>query len=123
MLVSRYNYLQMPEKQENPNHKGPSPPCFTLDRQDNLDTHVFPLVHQLAVNDLLVSADTIALRIRGIRGRCNLDLSPLAVGGHNHAVGHELLEALVDTLLFDTAFALDKGGSYVQKTGVVSTWA
>lgn len=83
-----------------------------LDGQHHLDTHVLPLIHQLAVNDFLVGADAIALRVGGIGGRGDLDLAPLAVGGHDAAVGHELLEALVDALLLDAAFALDEWRRY-----------
>ena len=79
-----------------------------LDRQDNLDTHVFSLLHELAIDDDLVGADTVALCIRWVCGLRNLHLSPLTICGHKLSLLREPLEFLVYTLFLDAAFPLDE---------------
>lgn len=76
--------------------------------QDNPDTHIFSLLHELAVNDDLVGADTVALCVRWVCGLRNLHLPPLAVCGHKLALLGEPLEFLVDALFLNTAFSLDQ---------------
>lgn len=97
----------------------PSPPGLSsagpkldLNWQNNLDAHVLSCVHQLPINDLLVCTDTVVLCVSWVCGRGNLNLTPFSVTGHEPAARHELLEALVHSLIFDTAFALDQRGFY-----------
>lgn len=79
-----------------------------LNWQNNLDAHVLSLMHQLSINDDLVSANLVADCISRVSGRRDLDLSPLTVGRHKLALSCTLLELLVNTLLFDAAFPLDQ---------------
>jgi len=79
------------------------------DRQNNLDAHVFPLMHNLAIDDDLISTDPVALGIRGVRRRGDLDLAPLTIGGHDFAFCCAILELLVDALFIDTSLTLDQG--------------
>lgn len=83
-----------------------------LDRQNNLDAHVIALVHQLAINQNLISANAVALRVCRVRRRRDLNFSPLAVRGHELAVRGQLHEAGVDTLVLDTTFPLDEWRSW-----------
>lgn len=52
----------------------------SLNRQNNLHPHVLSLLHELAVDQDLVGANSIAHRVRRIGGCGNLDFPPLAVG-------------------------------------------
>ena len=65
-------------------------------------------MHDLAVDEHLISADSIARRICRIRSRGDLDLAPLAVGGHKLSFRCEFLELFEDALLLNTALPLDK---------------
>lgn len=83
--------------------------------QDNLDTHVLSLVHNLAINENLVSTNSVALLIRGIRGSSDLDFAPLTVGRHKLSLGCETLELLVDTLFLNAAHSLNKRRFYKRR--------
>lgn len=83
-------------------------PHDTSDWQDDLYTHILTLVHQLAVDENLVSTYTVAYGICWISRRGDLNLTPLLVRRHELALRGEPLELLVDSLLFDTAFTLDQ---------------
>lgn len=80
-----------------------------LHRQHDPDTHVFSLLHELAVDDDLVGADAVALCVCWVCGLRNLHLPPLTVCGHKLSLLGEPLELLVDALFLDTAFPLDEG--------------
>lgn len=75
--------------------------------QDNLDTHVLSLVHNLAIDENLVDTNSVALLICGICCGGDLDFTPLSVGRHQLSLGSEFLELLVDTLFLDTAHSLN----------------
>lgn len=66
-------------------------------------------MHDLTVDDDLISTDLVAFRIRWVRSRRNVDLAPLAVGGHKLALFGAVLEFLVDALIIDAALPLDEG--------------
>lgn len=55
---------------------------ISLHRQKNLDTHILPGLHEFAVDDDLISANPVTLGVGRVGGLCNLDFSPLSVGGH-----------------------------------------
>lgn len=65
-------------------------------------------MHDLAIDDYLMHANSVVHSIRWIRRRGNLNLSPLAIGRYYRAFKCTFLELLVDPLLVDTAFSLDK---------------
>lgn len=48
-------------------------------RKNNLDTHVLSLVHNFPVYKDLISTNLVTHHVRWIRGRCDLDLTPLLV--------------------------------------------
>jgi hypothetical protein len=77
-------------------------------RQNNLDTHVFPPLHNLAIGEDLVCPDPVADCIGWIRTSGNLNLAPLPVGRHQLSLSREALELLVDALLLDAAVALNE---------------
>ena len=77
-------------------------------REDNFDTHVLSLMHNLPIYKHLVRTDSVAHCVGWVRGCRNLDLAPLLVGRHQFALGGESLKLLVNSLFFDAAFALDK---------------
>lgn len=79
-----------------------------LHRQHDPDTHVFSLLHELAVDNDLVGADAVALCVCWVCGLRNLHLPPLTVCGHKLSLLGEPLELLVDALFLDTAFPLDE---------------
>jgi hypothetical protein len=79
-----------------------------LDWQDNLDAHVFSLVHDLAIDNRLVCTNTVVDCVCRVGACSNLNFSPLLVGGDKAALVGEPLELLVDALLFDAAFSLDE---------------
>lgn len=78
-------------------------------RQHDLNTHVLALMHQLSIDKDLVRTDTVANGICGIRNRCDLDLAPFLVRGHDLARRSEPLKLLVHALLLYTALTLDQG--------------
>lgn len=55
---------------------------ISLHRQKDLDTHILPGLHEFAVDDDLISANPVALSVGRVGSLCNLDFSPLSVGGH-----------------------------------------
>ena len=65
-------------------------------------------MHNLAIDKHLICPNSVAHCVSWIRGRRNLDLAPLLVGGHKFSLRREVLEFLVDALLFDASFTLDK---------------
>ena len=65
-------------------------------------------MHDLAVDDYLMHANSVVHSIRWIRRRGNLNLSPLTISRHYRAFKCTFLEFLVDALLVDTAFSLDE---------------
>jgi hypothetical protein len=77
--------------------------------QNNLDTHIFPLMHDLAIDDHLMHTNSVVHGIRWVRSCRDLDLTPLAVSRHNRAFECAFLEFLVDSLLINTTFSLDEG--------------
>jgi hypothetical protein len=77
--------------------------------QNNLNTHVFPLMHDLAVDDYLMHTNSVVNSIRWVSSRRDLNLAPLAVSRHNRAFECAFLKFLVDPLLINTAFSLDQG--------------
>jgi hypothetical protein len=64
-------------------------------------------MHDLAVNEYLISTNSVADLVRRIGSSGNLDFAPLAVGGYELSLGCEVLELLIDALLFDTTFSLN----------------
>lgn len=78
------------------------------DRQDNLNAHVLSLMHDLAVNEHLISTNSVADLVCGVGSSGNLDFTPLAVGGYKLSLRCEVFELLVDALLFNTALSLDQ---------------
>lgn len=77
-----------------------------LHRKQNLDTEIFPVSHQLAV-------DSHFLRSRSnVPHRRNLRFPPLFVGWNRNTRVHHSLELFVYSLLFDTAFPLENWGIY-----------
>lgn len=48
--------------------------------QENLDAKVLSVLHELAVDKNLVSAESVSDRVGGVGGLGDLDLSPLLVG-------------------------------------------
>lgn len=80
-----------------------------LDRQNYLDTHIFTLVHNLAINKHLVSTDSVAHSICGIRSSRYLNLTPLLVGGDKLPLSRKVLELLVNTLFLNATLTLNKG--------------
>ena len=81
----------------------------SLHGEDDLDAHVFPLMHELAVDEDLVGTDAVADRVCRVRDSGDLYLAPFAVRGHETALGGAVLELAVDALLVDTALSLDEG--------------
>lgn len=79
-------------------------------RQNNLDPHVLSLMHNLSINKHLVSSKSIAHSIRWICDSGNLDLAPFTVRWDQLALRCESTELLVDALLLNTSFPLDKRG-------------
>lgn len=79
-----------------------------LNRQNNLDAHVLSLMHKLAINQNLISTDSVAYSICGICNSRDLDLAPLTICRDELALRCALLELGVDALVFDAALALDK---------------
>lgn len=79
-----------------------------LDRKDDLDAHILSLMHDLTINNRLMSTDSITDRIRWVRSCSDLDLAPLTVGRHIFALDHEVLELFVDALLLNATLSLDK---------------
>lgn len=65
-------------------------------------------MHDLAVNKYLISAHSIAHRIRWVRSRRYLDLAPLAIGRYKLSLGCQVLELFEDALILNTALSLDK---------------
>lgn len=80
----------------------------SLDWQDNLDAHVFSLVHDLAIDNCLVYTHTVVDCVCRVCACSNLNFSPLLVGGDKAALLCEPLELLVDALLFNAPFSLDE---------------
>jgi hypothetical protein len=79
-----------------------------LDRKDDFYAHVLSLMHDLTINNHLISTDSVTDRICWIRSCRDLDLAPLTIGGHIFALGREVLELFVDALLLNAALSLDK---------------
>lgn len=67
-------------------------------------------MHDFAIDNCLVCTNPVMNCIRGVCTCSNLNLSPLLVGWNKTAFISESLEFLVDTLFFDAALSLDKGG-------------
>lgn len=65
-------------------------------------------MHDLAINEHLMSTHSVIHRIRRVCTCRNLDLAPLAVGGHKLTLRCELLELLIHSLLLNAALSLDK---------------
>lgn len=80
-----------------------------LHRKHNFDTHIFSSVHNLSVNDDLIGTDLVSYSISWIRGRGDLNLTPLAVRRNQVALGCAVLEFPVDALFIDATLALDQG--------------
>lgn len=78
-----------------------------LDRKNDFDSHIFSLLHELTINQDLISSDSVAHSICRVGGCGNLNLSPFTVGGYEFALGSTVLEFFIDALFFDTAFSLD----------------
>lgn len=83
------------------------PEHVILNRQNNFDAHILTLVHDLAVNEYLVSSNSVPHSVRWICAGSNLDLPPLTVCWYQVPLRGELLELFVNTLFLDTSFALD----------------
>ena len=79
-----------------------------LDRENNLDTHILSLVHDLSINNSLMRTNTVIHCVRGVCACSNLDLSPLLVSRDKASFVGESLELLVDTLFFNAALSLDE---------------
>lgn len=96
-----------------------------LYRKENLDAHVFTLLHQLALQNDLIRTNSVTLIISRISRFSDLDLSPLLISWNLGFVStfvarlqhesaywetkiHHSFELFVDTLIFNTAFPLDK---------------
>lgn len=56
-------------------------PNAALDRQENLDAKVLPVLHKLAVEHDLIRPNAVALGVRGIGRFTDLDFTPLSAGG------------------------------------------
>lgn len=65
-------------------------------------------MHDLTINNHLISTDSVTDRICWICSCRDLDLAPLTIGGYIFALGSEVLELLVDALLLNAALSLDK---------------
>lgn len=81
---------------------------YSLHRQYDLHAHVLSLMHQLAINDDLMHANAVMHSICGVCGGSDLDFSPLAICRYQFTLQCALLELLVDALVLDTPFTLDK---------------
>lgn len=85
---------------------------YVLHRQNDLDAHVLSLMHNLPINQDLISANPIAHHIRRVSTRGDLDLPPFAVGGHELPLGSAILKFTVYTLFIDASLPLNQGRSY-----------
>lgn len=65
-------------------------------------------MHDLAIDEHLMSTHSVIDGICWVCTRRNLDLAPLTVGRHKLALRRELLELLINSLLLDTALSLNK---------------
>jgi hypothetical protein len=79
----------------------PSLASGLLNGKHNLETHVLALVHQLAINDNLMGADTVILRVGWVFADSNLDLTPLTIRRDEST-----LEREANALLINAAFAV-----------------
>jgi hypothetical protein len=107
MSWNGYNSLQSPKY----GILAVNPPVkfsLSLHGQNNLNTHIFPLMHKLAIDKDLMDTDPVVDRIGGIRARRNLDLAPLPIGWHETAFLCPPLELAVYTLILDATLSLDK---------------
>lgn len=82
--------------------------CNISNREDNFDTHVLSLMHDLPIYKHLICSNSVAHCVCWIRGCRNLDLAPLLVGRHELSLRREVLELFVDSLFLDAALALNK---------------
>jgi len=67
------------------------------------------LVHELSINQNLMSTNSIVHCIGRIRTCRDLNLTPFSVGRNELALLRSLLELGVHPLIFDTTLALNKG--------------
>lgn len=82
--------------------------CTSLDRQENLDSHILSLMHEFSLDEHLMYPDSVMLLIRWVGSSGDLDLAPFAVRGHKLAFCCAVPKFLVDALLLDAALSLDK---------------
>jgi hypothetical protein len=67
-------------------------------------------MHELTVDEHLMSPNSVIYGICWVRTGGDLDLAPLTIGRYNLSLGCESLEFLVDPLLLNTALSLNKFG-------------
>lgn len=79
-----------------------------LYRKANFDAKVLSLMHQLSINEHLISTNAISHSISWISGGGDLDLSPFLVGRHELTSCCAFFELLVYALLLDAAFPLNQ---------------